>query len=301
MKAFITPTYTFTPGASGVGTLDLSSISGFDIKRLIAVINQTRGELIYSTGSPSLKYTSVASGVITLNADTSTHNSADKLQVIYEEIGQKASAGSHAVALSTEQEAILSAISGKDFSTSAKQDAAKTVLDTIAAKDFSTSAKQDILAMRVGDVTEAAPASDTASSGLNGRLQRIAQRLTSLIGLLPGSLGQKTMANSLAVTLASDQSALPIVETALSITFQEILNLTTTAQTFTAPAGAKWMLIEADDTNSANIRVKIGGTATISSGIQFQAGRSEMIKGGGNISVIAESGTNQKISVQFGA
>jgi hypothetical protein len=61
------------------------------------------------------------------------------------------------------------------------------------------------------------------------------------------------------------------------------------------------MLIEADDTNSANIRVKIGGTATISSGIQFQAGRSEMIKGGGNISVIAESGTNQKISVQFGA
>lgn len=40
----------------------------------------------------------------------------------------------------------------------------------------------------IGTVTETAPASDTASSGLNGRLQRIAQRLTSLIGLLPTSL-----------------------------------------------------------------------------------------------------------------
>jgi len=34
---------------------------------------------------------------------------------------------------------------------------------------------------RIGDLTETAPANDTASSGLNGRLQRIAQRLTSLI------------------------------------------------------------------------------------------------------------------------
>jgi hypothetical protein len=41
----------------------------------------------------------------------------------------------------------------------------------------------------VGAVTETAPGTDTASSGLNGRLQRIAQRLTSLIALLPSALG----------------------------------------------------------------------------------------------------------------
>jgi len=41
---------------------------------------------------------------------------------------------------------------------------------------------------KVGALTETAPASDTASSGLNGRLQRIAQRLTSLIALLPTAL-----------------------------------------------------------------------------------------------------------------
>lgn len=41
---------------------------------------------------------------------------------------------------------------------------------------------------QLGTLTETAPASDTASSGLNGRLQRIAQRLTSLIALLPAAL-----------------------------------------------------------------------------------------------------------------
>lgn len=40
-----------------------------------------------------------------------------------------------------------------------------------------------------GAVNESAPGSDTASAGLNGRLQRIAQRLSSIIALLPTSLG----------------------------------------------------------------------------------------------------------------
>jgi hypothetical protein len=40
----------------------------------------------------------------------------------------------------------------------------------------------------LGILTETAPASDTASSGLNGRLQRIAQRITSLIALFPTAL-----------------------------------------------------------------------------------------------------------------
>lgn len=42
---------------------------------------------------------------------------------------------------------------------------------------------------QIGIVTETVPASDTASSGLNGRLQRIAQRLSSIIALLPAALG----------------------------------------------------------------------------------------------------------------
>lgn len=83
--------------------------------------------------------------------------------------------------------------------------ATETTLGTlVTTTDFDT---------KVGSLTETAPATDTASSGLNGRLQRIAQRLTSLLALLPGSLGQKAKANSLAVTLASDQDALSVTGT----------------------------------------------------------------------------------------
>lgn len=71
-------------------------------------------------------------------------------------------------------------------------------------------ASDDDIQAKLGIVTETAPASDTASSGLNGRLQRIAQRLTSLIALVPASLGQKAMSASLAVVLASDQGTIGV-------------------------------------------------------------------------------------------
>lgn len=47
----------------------------------------------------------------------------------------------------------------------------------------------DDINTKTGSLTETAPANDTASSGLNGRLQRIAQRISSLIALLPTALG----------------------------------------------------------------------------------------------------------------
>lgn len=69
---------------------------------------------------------------------------------------------------------------------------------------------EDLLPV-LGGVTETAPGTDTASSGLNGRLQRVAQRITALIALLPAALGQGTMAQSLRVVLPSDQTPLPQV------------------------------------------------------------------------------------------
>lgn len=91
-------------------------------------------------------------------------------------------------------------------------------------------------AARQGGVTETAPTTDTASSGLNGRLQRIAQRLTSLIALLPASLGQKTMAGSLAVTLASDQPAQSVTGTFWQAT-QPVSGSVAVTGTVTANAG----------------------------------------------------------------
>jgi hypothetical protein len=60
-----------------------------------------------------------------------------------------------------------------------------------------------------GALTETAPANDTASSGQNGRLQRIAQRLTTLIALFP--VGAGTAAAATRTTLASDDPAVAIL------------------------------------------------------------------------------------------
>lgn len=72
-----------------------------------------------------------------------------------------------------------------------------------------TAANQSTELTRLGDVTETSPASDTASSGLNGRLQRIAQNISSLITLItsripgPASTGSITpvASSATAVTL----------------------------------------------------------------------------------------------------
>lgn len=111
--------------------------------------------------------------------------------------GQAAMAASSPVVVASDQTAIPVSAASLPLPTGAATEA--TLATILTQSDFDT---------MTGSLTEAAPASDTASSGLNGRLQRIAQRLTSLIALLPTSLGQKTMANSLGVTIASDQSTL---------------------------------------------------------------------------------------------
>lgn len=123
-------------------------------------------------------------------------------------VGQKTMASSLPVVIASDQGALPITISG--VATAANQTAEQTL---------------------TGAVTETAPATDTASSGLNGRLQRIAQRLTSLIALIPASLGQKTAAASLAVTVASDQSAIPASQSGT-------WNISNVSGTITLPTGA---------------------------------------------------------------
>jgi len=125
---------------------------------------------------------------------------------------------------------------------------------------------------------------------------------TVAVSNLPAALGQTTMAGSTSVTIASNQTAIPTTPGALTASFQEVLNLTTVAQTVTPPASAKWVKIYADNTNSNNIRVRLAGTATTSSGISMEPGRDmDFSVVGTAISIIAEAGTNQKINFTFGA
>lgn len=70
-----------------------------------------------------------------------------------------------------------------------------------------TNSAADVAA--IGGLTETAPTTDTASSGLNGRLQRIAQRLTSLLSFFaPATAARSAVASGVAsVTILASNAA----------------------------------------------------------------------------------------------
>lgn len=86
MKQFVTHSYTFNPGTIGSGYIDLSRIPKFDIRRLIAIINQTNGKVLYSTGSQALKYLVYSpDGKLYFNQDTSSQDPEDDIQILYDQ------------------------------------------------------------------------------------------------------------------------------------------------------------------------------------------------------------------------
>jgi hypothetical protein len=146
--------------------------------------------------------TQPVSGTVTATGpltDTQLRASAVPVSVASVPSHPVTNAGTFAVQVTS---APTTAVTGTFFQPTQPVSAVSLPLPTGAATEATLDA-------RTGSLTEAAPASDTASSGLNGRLQRIAQRVTSLIAQLPATLGQKTMAASLSVVVSSDQTAIP--------------------------------------------------------------------------------------------
>jgi hypothetical protein len=118
----------------------------------------------------------------------------------------------------------------------------------------STLAEQQTQTTAIGSLTETAPATDTASSGLNGRLQRIAQRLTSLIALFPTSIGQKTSAGSLSVVLASDSA--PLMASGTITQIQRTVGVTAVRATVSGSAPSatrKKLMIKPSKNNTGSI------------------------------------------------
>lgn len=176
-------------------------------------------------------------------------------------LGQKLMASSLPVTLPSDQSALPVSQSGS-WTVTAN---AGTNLNTSALALETTQSAQNTL---IGAVTESAPATDTASSGLNGRLQRIAQRITSLIALIPTSLGQKTMANSFAVVLASDQSSIPVSASIASISSStaSLSNVSASATNVTllsSNSSRKGFKLYNDSNKTAY--VKFGATASTTS------------------------------------
>jgi hypothetical protein len=117
----------------------------------------------------------------------------------------------------------------------------------------------------IGGLTEAAPASDTASSGLNGRLQRVAQRLTSLIALLPSAL----ISNRLDVNLGAAPATVTANATlqAATVAAGNVGGLTkTVSSVLTRPANTTTYTANDEMTDTGGTIRTLTGMATATGG-----------------------------------
>lgn len=129
-------------------------------------------------------------------------------------------------------------------------------------------------------------------------------RTASQIGNATGSAdfnAGNVSAQTLRTVIATDQPAIPTrAPVNTNGSYDEITTLDTTPQTFTVPAEAVGFVLETWSSNSVNIRYKIGSAASSASGMVMEPGRDTgYIPCSANISVAAESGTNQSVSVQW--
>lgn len=114
---------------------------------------------------------------------------------------------------------------------------------------------------KVGGLTEAAPATDTASSGLNGRLQRIAQRLTTLIASVAGlatetTLGAcETLLTSIDALLGSIDGEIAGLKSAKSVT---AIQLTASGDTDVLASGTRKILRVEASNSHASTAVTVG-------------------------------------------
>lgn len=111
--------------------------------------------------------------------------------------------------------------------------------------------------------------------------------------------GQKAMSASLPVVIASDQSSVATKAPVNANGNSPGSGTVSTVTTLTAPANAVGFILMNLDTSTANVRWRIGATATTTSGQQLQPGRDTgFVPCSANISLVAESGT-QNYDVQW--
>jgi hypothetical protein len=84
MKAVYLSNAIFTPGVAGAGTINLSGISGFDVRNLYLINNVSQNTVVYAAGTQSKGLAGTTGTTVTLCADTTGQNASDILQVLYD-------------------------------------------------------------------------------------------------------------------------------------------------------------------------------------------------------------------------
>lgn len=220
MKVLIT-NYTFTAAAKTISFNDFVSI---DIDAVLLITNVVDNIIIYDFSEPTLGGT-VATNVLTLTYSTVGMSDSDGLQIWYwdsaadlsvdtgllqgitqaqfeveideklGDLGQKVMAGSAPVVIASDQSTLpVSVADGSDIALGAKADISATT--------------------------------DTGTFSLISFFKRLLSKLTTQ---LPAALGQTTMSASLPVTIASDQTVLPVSVTGYATDNTSLYNNTLSA------------------------------------------------------------------------
>jgi hypothetical protein len=83
MKRLLTSSYAFDASTKQV---TFTGIDNFDIKKLYAVLNITRNQIIYAIGDPEFGLSAISGNTITLVFDTTSQADTDTLGVIYDDV-----------------------------------------------------------------------------------------------------------------------------------------------------------------------------------------------------------------------
>lgn len=301
--------YTFNTAAK---TITLTDVTTVRLDKLALITDVTTNKIIYNFADSTVATATVATNVITLSALQGGEANGDKLRIDYDvessdtaafaDTTQPVSAatlplptGASTSALQTTGNSSLSSIDTKTPALGQALAAASTPVVLTAAQittltppaaitgfatetTLGTRLSESDFDTKTGSLTETAPASDTASSGLNGRLQRIAQRITSLITALgsPFQAGGSIGNTAFGVNNAAGASAVNVQDGGNSLTVDApvgtpafvrlsdgtaaIATLPVSAASLPLPSGAATSALQTTQDTSINTLLKPAST-----------------------------------------
>lgn len=236
-------------------------------------------------------------------------------------LGQTTMANSFAVVVASDQSAIDVNVTGSALptgaATEAKQDNIITELQSIDAKDFATettlsalngkfgtlgqktmagsapvviaSDQSDIDVIVTSSVLPTGAATEVTLASIDSKDFATETTLAAMSAKLPATLGQKTKAASLAVTLASDEDPVITTQQAPDGGSSGTAAVGSSAGTLSAPANAVKVFLQAPVSNTEAVWVGIT-TPTVGTGWELLPGASLVLEGDNDIEHISASG-----------
>lgn len=154
-----------------------------------------------------LTKTSPGAGEANVAVDSRTQPGGDHRQVVC--IGDESATSVATVGTNGLHVDVRAAVLPTGGATSAKQDDQTTALTAITGYVDGLESTSTAIATATGAPADASATSDTGTFSIVALLKRALGKLTSILAAIP-TLGQGTMAQSMPVTVASNQSAVPV-------------------------------------------------------------------------------------------